>query len=109
MNVKLGPLQIGILLLAIATALIHILLAIPEGLWMFYLNGAGYLALVAALYLPQFKAQRGRLRWALIAFTAVTVVAWIAIGARNPIAYLDKLIEVALIVLLFIEARQTPA
>jgi hypothetical protein len=104
-----GPLQIGIILLTVATAIIHIFIAIPETIWMFYLNGIGYLVLVAALYLPQFQRQRGWIRWALIAYTAVTIIAWIAVGARNTVAYIDKLIEVVLVVLLFIEARQPEA
>ena len=102
---KLGPLQIAIILLTVATALIHIVLAIPENLWMFYLNGIGYLALVTALYLPRFERQHDLIRWALIAYTAVTIIAWVAVGARNTIAYADKTIEVVLIVLLFIESR----
>jgi hypothetical protein len=36
----------------------------------------------------------------------VTIIAWVAIGERNAIGITDKLIEVALIVLLFIEARR---
>jgi hypothetical protein len=82
-------------------------LAIPDNLIMFYLNGIGYLVLVAALYMPQLKQQRGLVRWALIAYTAVTIIAWVIVGARNTIAYVDKLIEVTLIVLLFIEGRQS--
>lgn len=104
-----GPIQIGIILLAVATAIIHIVLAVPETLLMFYLNGIGYLVLVAALYLPQFQRQRGLIRWALIAYTAVTIIAWVFIGERSTIAYVDKVIEVALIVLLFIESRQPQA
>jgi hypothetical protein len=113
MNTKLGTLQIGIILLTVATALIHLALAysiavqlgVPNSL-MFVANGLGYLALVTALYLPQFKNQHGLVRWALIAFTAVTIIGWVAIGSRNATGYIDKLIEVALIALLFIEGRK---
>lgn len=103
-----GPLQIGIVLLTVATALIHIALAIPDTLVLFYLNGLGYLALLAARYLPLgFLAPYRRwARWALIVYTAITVVAWVAIGDRSAIAYIDKAIEVALIVLLFLEGRR---
>jgi len=102
-------LRILIITLAAATALIHISLALPLGmeLWMFYLNGLGYLVLAAALYLPQLKKQQSLIRWALIGFTAVTVIAWGFIGQRDMVATIDKIIEVALIVLLLIEARQT--
>ena len=104
---NIGPLQIAIILLTVATALIHIVLAIPENLWMFYLNGIGYLVLVTALYMPQFERQRGLIRWVLIAYTAVTIIAWVWIGERNTIGYVNKLIEAALIVLLFIDGRQS--
>jgi hypothetical protein len=50
----------------------------------------------------------GRLRWliryALIGFTAVTIVGWFMFGARFDLAYLDKGIEVALIGLVLIES-----
>ena len=103
---NLGPLQFAIIILTIATALIHILIAIPDNLVMFYLNGIGYLALATALYLPQLKKQQGLIRWVFIAYTAVTIIAWVVIGERNTIAYIDKLIEVVLIILLLIEGRQ---
>ncbi|MEW5867776.1 MAG: hypothetical protein AB1894_00760 [Chloroflexota bacterium] len=110
---KFGPVQIGIILLTAATAIIHLVLAysiavqlgLPNSL-MFVANGLGYLALVAALYLPQFKKWHNWVRWALMAFTAVTIVGWVAIGSRNLIGYTDKLIEVALIALLFTESRK---
>jgi hypothetical protein len=100
------PMQIAIILLTLATAIIHLALGISGGLVMFILNGIGYIVLVVALFLPQFKAQRNLIRWGLIAFAAVTVIGWVAIGMRTSVAYIDKLIEVALIVLLFIEGRQ---
>ena len=106
-NVKLGPLQIGIIILTIATAAIHLWIGIPNNFGMFILNGIGYLALLVALYLPQLRKYQGWIRWVFIVYTAVTVIAWIAIGSRNTIGYVDKLIEVALIALLFIEGRRS--
>lgn len=102
---SLGPVQIGIILLALATAGIHIALAIPTNLIMFYLNGLGYIGLVAALYLPQFGAYRREIRYGLIAFSAVTIVGWAVVGERSILAYIDKAIEIALIALLVIEMR----
>ncbi len=103
---RFGALQIAIILLTVATAAIHIGLAIPSNLIMFYLNGLGYLVLVVALYLPQLAQRRNTIRWLLLAYTAVTVIGWVAIGQRTTIAYIDKLIEVTLIILLWIEGRQ---
>jgi hypothetical protein len=102
----LGLRQIAIIALTLATAVIHLWLAIPETLIMFYLNGLGYIALVAALFLPQFQAYRRIIRWVLMGFTAVTIIGWIVMGERNAIAYIDKAIEVALLILLGLEARQ---
>jgi hypothetical protein len=108
MNTKLGPIQIGILLLTLATALVHLSLGIPDpvGFWMFILNGLGYLTLLVAFFLPQFKQFHSLVRWALILFAAVTIFAWVLIGARSVLGYTDKLIEILLIVLLFIDMRQ---
>jgi hypothetical protein len=110
---QVGPRQLTIVALTIATALIHIVLAIGTSdlttKVMFTLNGLGYLALVTALYLPPLASYRRRVRWALLAYTAVTILGWVAVGERSPTGYLDKAIEVALLVLLFLEARQPEA
>jgi hypothetical protein len=48
-------------------------------------------------------------RWLLIAYTALTIIAWVIVTGfdlTNPIAILTKLIEVALIVCLFLEGRR---
>jgi hypothetical protein len=111
---KLTPMQIAIILLTVATALIHLVLAYFiatqlgfQNSLMFIANGVGYLVLVAALYMPQFKKWQSIIRWILIAFAAVTILGWVAIGQRNMIGYVDKVIEVVLIVLLFIEGRRS--
>jgi hypothetical protein len=59
--------------------------------------------LTAAYFLPQLKAYRGKVRWVFIGFTAVTVIAWVAIGERNALGYITKVIELALIALLWID------
>lgn len=112
----LGSLQIAIIVLAVATALIHLYLAfvrlIPDlgfaGGVPFILNGIGYLVLVAALYAPSaaLAPHRSLIRWVLVGYTALTVLLWVFIGSRDTIAYIDKLIEIVLIVLLFVDTRQ---
>ena len=102
---RFGLLQIMIVLLALATAIIHFSLAIPD-LWMFYLNALGYVTLAAALYLPQLSQYRGIIRWILIVYTAITILGWVVIGERNTIGYIDKIIEVFLIALLWMESRR---
>jgi hypothetical protein len=101
--------KIGVIVLTIGTALIHFSLLFPDP--MFIMNGLGYLALLAALYLPipQLAGRQRLVRWVLIGYTLLAVVIWAAIGSRIPIAYLDKIIEVLLIVLLVIEDRRSKA
>jgi len=75
---------------------------------LFYLNFAGYIVLATALYLPQLLPFQRVIRWLLIVFTAVTVVAWFLVtnAQFNLLAYIDKPIELALIVLLLIDDWQ---
>lgn len=103
---KLGPLQYGIIALTLATAAIHFFLLFPDK--VFILNALGYLTLLGALYLPIPALDRYHnwVRWALIIYTAITVVLWAFIGSREWLAYLTKAIEIALIVLLWIEGQQ---
>jgi len=110
---QFGALQIAIILLTVATAVIHLVLGVSilriGGPPMFILNGIGYLALLFALYLPQLRKYQNFTRWALIGYTAVTIVAWAVITGfdlTNPTAIITKLIEIALIACLFIEGRK---
>jgi len=120
LNVRLGGIQIGVILLTFATAAIHLILGLLQisvgmmGGIMFIANAAGYLGLLGALYLRlplQFLSHnRSLIRWALITFTAVTILAWLAIGdkslPRGGLGYATKAIEVGLIGLLVIESRE---
>jgi hypothetical protein len=102
-QVAIGPLQIGIIVLTLITAGIHLQLVFPSV--MFILNGLGYLGLLAAYFLPLpfFKDNRRLVRWAFMGFTLVTILAWVIIGSRIPIAYITKIVEVALIALLWFD------
>jgi hypothetical protein len=102
-----STLQAGIVLLTLATALIHLQLDFPDPVYI--LNGLGYLTLLAALYLPapQVAPYRNVVRWVLVGYAALTIFRWILIGARTPIGYIDKVIEIALISLLLIETRRS--
>jgi hypothetical protein len=107
--------RIGIIILTLATALIHLTLNFPDVI--FILNGLGYLTLVAALFLRvpiQFVSQnRALVRWAFIAFTTITILGWLAIGDKTlpngMLGYITKVIEIILIALLFIETRKKQA
>jgi hypothetical protein len=111
---------IGIISLTLITAIIHlVILNVRMGRIdpPFILNGLGYLALLAALYLPLpiAKDNRRLVRWLFIGFTIVTILAWFFIsflpsiqnGYNDGIGYFTKLDELALIVLLWIEGRQS--
>jgi hypothetical protein len=117
-----GPLQWAIIALTVATAAIHLYLAfvVMPGLTgrvdpLFLLNGLGYLALVAALYMPASFLVRWRplVRWLLLGYTLLTVLIWFVLTQfagteRTMLGYVDKAIEIALIVLLFIESQRAP-
>ena len=129
---RVRPLPAAVCALAGATALVHLWLGAitsvmlttqPElvaslgGATMltvmatlFYANGAGYVVLPAALYFPHPVLRRFRraIRWALIGFTAVTVVAYCALiqGHVDALGLADKAIEALLIALLVVEDRR---
>jgi hypothetical protein len=98
-----------IILLTLATALIHIFLAFrmpagPDAIFM--LNGIGYIVLVTLLYLPWplLAGYRAWVRWALMGYTVLTIILWILIADKRFIwGYIDKMIEVALVVLLWMD------
>jgi hypothetical protein len=129
---RVRPLALAIGALAAATALIHLWLGAmtsvmlatqPElvaslggasGLTMmaalFYANAAGYIALTVALNHPHpvLRRHRRAIRWALIGFTAITVVAYFAMiqGNFDAVGLADKVIEGLLIALLLVEDRR---
>ncbi len=47
------------------------------------------------------------MRFILVGYTALTIFLWILFGARTPIGYADKVIEVVLIALLLVEALRS--
>ena len=129
---RVRPLPLAIGALATATALIHLWLGVTTTVMLatqpelvaslggapaltmmaalFYANAAGYVALTVALYHPHPALRRHRraVRWALIGFTAVTVVAYFAMiqGHFDAVGLADKAIEALLIALLVVEDRR---
>ena len=99
-------LKFGIIVLTAATAAIHLYLGL-KGIPLFVLNGFGYLGLLAALTLPlpRISEYRNLVRWVLVGYAALTILLWILVGARNSIGYADKVIELALVALLILDAR----
>jgi hypothetical protein len=127
---RFGAIQVAICVLAAATAAVHIYLGVithvmvatqPEataaaggaaalGFFaaLFYLDGLGYIVLTVALYHPAFARFRRLIRWALIALTAATIVAYFALiqGQYDAMGIADKIAEVLLIALLVMEGRR---
>ncbi|MCY4410841.1 MAG: hypothetical protein OXC27_10270 [Caldilineaceae bacterium] len=95
--------------LALLTALIHLFLGVQGGIFIFILNGLGFIALVVGLYLlPQLANWRTHIRWALVAYTAVTIIAYFVVNQNaldSGIGLLTKAVEVILIVLLYLQTR----
>jgi hypothetical protein len=95
-----GFLRILIVGLTLATAAIHASL----GGLLFAANAIAYCTLALAMIVPGPIAQiRWLVRLGLIGFTTATVGGWLLFGARFPLAYLDKGIELALIGAVIIE------
>ncbi|NPV77829.1 MAG: hypothetical protein HPY59_15830 [Anaerolineae bacterium] len=102
---KFTGLQIGIVFLTMATALIHFYLNVIMGKLdiLFTLNGLGYLALLAGLYLPLPVARDHRrlVRVVMIGYTVLTIVLWVFMGKPyTMLGYITKLIELSLVILL---------
>jgi hypothetical protein len=99
---RLGTIIIRSLVVALtlATAAIHLSL----GGLLFVTNAIGYATLALAMVVP---GPIGQVRWlvrlALIGFTTETICGWLLFGARFPLAYIDKTIEVALIAAVMFE------
>jgi hypothetical protein len=104
-------LQTAIVGLTVATAAIHLgrALANPHIVVLFTLNALGYLALLALLYLPPARRRVGLVRRVFIGYAGLTFVLFFAWGFMKGewpiIGFVDKAIEILLIVLLLREAR----
>ena len=103
-----------IILLTLFTAAVHgIVLNMQMGTIdpLFTLNALGYLTLLGAL-LYNFPAGRQKLvHYAFMAFTAVTIVAWLVINGdfSDPVGVSTKAAEVLLIVFLWLHLQRSEA
>jgi hypothetical protein len=105
------PLGVGIVVLAVTTAMIHLALAILLGPpsarlfpLIFYLNMIGYLVLAMAYIAPPLHSVQREVRWVFMAYTALTIVLWFLLApVRNPLGYSDKVVEVVLLMLLIVD------
>ena len=104
---KLSGIHYGIILAAVATAILHITL-FPD--IVFTLNGLGYLGLLSAYFLPIafFQQRHNLVWWALVGYTALTIVLWVIMGDKTFVAgtssatgYYAKAAEVLLLIFLW--------
>ena len=104
-------LRTAVLVLGLVTAIVHlVVLNIRMGGLdlLFTLNGLGYLAFLGTFFLnPSIVAGRRRLlSYAFMAFTAVTILAWVALGDMGDrLAWVTKADEVRLIAALAMNLR----
>lgn len=104
---KVNPL---IVVLTLFTAIVHLVLLNLGGLQpLFILNGLGYLALLAAIVWDVPKGQARLVHYTFIAYTLITIAAWAVMGTRDVLAYVTKLAEVVLVVLLWQRAQALSA
>ena len=98
--------RIGVVVLTLMAAIVHLSRLFPDP--VFVLNGLGYLTLLAALYLPipRLVSHRRLVRWTLIGYATLTILAWVAIGEHTLLGYSTTAGEVALVVLLLMEGRR---
>ncbi|GCF10259.1 DUF7475 family protein [Dictyobacter arantiisoli] len=105
----------GILALGILTAGAHLYLASQpdESLrFIFLLNGLGYLALLVAFILPQFKKTHALVDLVFVGYTLLTIILWFFFGSPSsggswdPFDVLVKITELLLIIQLFIDFMQ---
>ena len=99
-----------ILVLGLITACVHLYLNVRLGRFdlPFTANAIIYLALIWALLMPPnpLKQYSTLIHYALMAFAAVTIVAWIFLGdASDVLAIVDKIVELLLIVAVWLHLR----
>lgn len=97
-------LRLSIVVLGTATALIHLGIGLFGERFnpAFVLNGLGYLGLVTAVGISPgwMQGRRALLLGVFIAYAALTIVGWLAFGQRTVVDYLDKAIEILLVLAL---------
>lgn len=100
----------AIIVLAAITAVIH-LTRVPYTGIPFLLNAVGFVVLAVAV-VGDFKFLAGRERLvqiALMAYTAITIIAWLAIGDKSLpdglIGYVTKVVELLLLAAVFVYGR----
>jgi hypothetical protein len=102
--------QYGIILFTLATAFLHLSLFPMLGMDPIFLNGFGYLALLAAYFLPIpfLQGKHTLVWWGLFGYTILTFVLWVILGNKDfsadttsMIGYYAKAAEIVLLLFLW--------
>ena len=114
------PVRIGVALLALGTAGIHLYLFLIEGFLgngemlptyqlLFVGNVFAYVTLAAGLLLPLPTLERVRslVRVALISIAVASIASYFYVGVLDAVGHIDKTVEVLLIVLVTVDAATT--
>ncbi len=118
---RTGPVQIGVTILALATAGVHLYLFLIEGFlapalgyeetmvpiyqFLFVANFLGYVTLVVALYLiPPLARFRPVVRVLLIALATASIISYFHVNVRDLLGDVNKLTELLLVMLLAVDA-----
>ncbi len=117
---SIGPVQVGAVLMALATAGIHLYLFLIEGYLgngemlpiyqlLFINNILIYVTLAVALLLPIPPLPRVRpvTRAMLTAIAVASIISYYYVGVTDLLGNIDKIIEVLLIVLLTVNAAMS--
>jgi len=117
-----SPVRIGIALLALGTAGIHLYLFLIEGFLgngemlpiyqlLFVGNVLAYVTLAAALLLPLSPLARVRsfVRVLLISIAVASIASYFYVGVLDAVGNIDKAIEVLLILLVTVDAATSGA
>lgn len=118
---RIGPVQVGVILLALLSGGIHIYIFFIEGFlsglppeqqmgptyqFLFVGNFFAFLTLAAALYLPISPLTRLRpvVRILLIAIATASVASYFHVGFYDTLGNVTQLIEILLIMLVTVDA-----
>ena len=103
-SINFSPIHYAIIVATLITAVIHMAL----GDFILFLNGSGYLVLLALYLLPWFSAWQGRVRWLFLLYIGITIVGYFIVHRdgqwqEDGLGLMTKVVEVILVLLILFE------
>lgn len=97
--------RIGVLVCILISAGIHLYIADgPSAIW-FYLNAVGYIFLGIAYANIGIHFPHDKIKIALQVYASLSILMWLFLGEHTLIAYIDKIAELLIVGLLWLEQR----